>query len=474
MQLVPCLFLGEPFHCSKSLLYVFDRIDEAHDARGRPVATSGVCSVYCVNTSFSDTSGMPRNIKAIKFWREMSLPALLRFSLAAFLLFGALGLVSILIESSIRVHAWHFVVIQAFAFGGMAACILLFGRRRWWITVLLVVFWNGVMILNGGGVSFLFSDSEGMRVRLGGPLQEEEAVAEGVNSVALSPTELDAIFVQRGIVGVGVIVLLIAGYMMFTSVIRAEIRRRARLESEVRIAQGIQQSLLPAVPFESPGCSIYGATLPAGEVGGDYFDIVSLPDGRLALAIADVTGHGVGAGILSAMTKSALRLQLAHDANPESVLLHLNEAIYEVSDKKTFVTFAYALISPSESQITLATAGHPPVIHRAGRSRVVTPLRSKNVALGMRRDVSFPGIMMVRYQAGDLLLLYTDGLLEVTNSSGEQFGEQLHSRLARAEGSPREITEGLLEEVRRFSGHSAAFEDDISLMCVRFEGVSIT
>lgn len=417
---------------------------------------------------------MPRNIKAIKFWREMSLPALLRFSLAAFLLFSALGLVSILIESSIRVYAWHFIIIQALASGGTAACIVLFGRRRWWITLLLIVFWNGVLFLNGGGISFRASDREGMRVRLSGPMDKEEAVVDRINGVALTPAELDAIFVQRGLIGVGVIVLLVTGYVMFTSVIRAEIRRRSRLETEVRIAQGIQQSLLPVVPFESQGCSIYGATLPAGEVGGDYYDIVALPDGRIALAIADVTGHGVGAGILSAMTKSALRLQLVHEANPESVLLHLNQVIYEVSDKKTFVTFAYALISPSESQITLATAGHPPVIHRAGRTRVITPLRSKNVALGMTRDVSFPGSIVVQYQAGDLLLLYTDGLLEVTNSSGEQFGEHLHSWFARAEGSPQEITEGMLEEVRRFSGHSAAFEDDISLMCVRFKGESAT
>ncbi|RPH34742.1 hypothetical protein EHM92_07505 [bacterium] len=207
-----------------------------------------------------------------------------------------------------------------------------------------------------------------------------------------------------------------------------------------------------------------------GRWGGDYYDIIPLPDERVALAIADVTGHGVGAGILSAMTKSALHLQLDHATDPESVLNHLNKVVYEISDEKTFVTFAYALITPSDFAITLAAAGHPPVLHRAGASRTVTPLRSKNVALGMRQNSSFAGTMTVSYQSDDLLLLYTDGLLEVTNASGEQFSEQLPLCLARAEGSPREIVTGLLEELRRFAGRPAAFDDDISLVCVRFKG----
>ncbi len=413
---------------------------------------------------------MPRKINAVKFWREMSLPALLRFSFAAFLMFSALGLVSILIESSIRVFAWPFVIIQAVAAGSLPACIILFGRRRWWITVIVIVFWNGIMFLNGGGISFVVTEHDGFRVRLGGPVQDHSSSVASSSGAVLTAAELDAVYVQRGIIGIAIIALLVTGYVMFISVIRGEIRRRARLEAEVRIAQGIQQSLLPKAPFDSPACSIYGATLPAGEVGGDYYDIIPLTNGQVALAIADVTGHGVGAGILSAMTKSALHLQLNHERDPESVLSNLNKVVYEVSDEKTFVTFAYGLIDSSTSAITLATAGHPPVFHRAEKTRVVTPLRSRNLALGMRQDASFSGAITVRYQAGDLLLLYTDGLLEATNSSGEQFGEGLPQRLSKSEGTPLEIVTGLLEELRQFAGGPAGYEDDVSLVCVRIKG----
>jgi serine phosphatase RsbU (regulator of sigma subunit) len=413
---------------------------------------------------------MHHRFRAIDVWREMSLPALLRFSLAAFLLFGALGLVSVLIESSIRVFGWWFVVVQAVAAGGMAGSIVLLGRRRWWFTVLLVIFWNGVLFFNGGGISFVFSQSEGMRVHLGRSIGTHERVSARPEEAMLTPGLLDAVFVQRGIIGGSIIIMMVAGYTMFASVIRGEVRRRARLETEVRIAQDIQQSLLPDLPFESPACSIYGAMVPAGEVGGDYYDVVPLPGGRIALAVADVTGHGVGAGILASMTKSALRLQLGHEPDPDSVLNHLNKVLYEVSDEKTFVTFGYALIDPAACTITFATAGHPPLFHRADASHRVTPFRTKSVALGMRADSAFGGAMTVGYRAGDLLLLYTDGLLEVMGSSGEEFSERLPQYLAEVEGPPQEIVQGLLRELRQFGGNPMAFEDDVSLLCVRFAG----
>jgi serine phosphatase RsbU (regulator of sigma subunit) len=415
---------------------------------------------------------MPRKIYAIKFWQEMSFPALLRFSFAAFLLFSALGLVSILIESSIRVFPWQFVLIQAGAAGGMASTIVLLRRRRWWITLLVVLSWNAVFILNGGGLSFVINNGEGLRVRLGESIGAHEHPAARQEGAVLTPEQLDAVFVQRGIVGAAIIVLLVTGYTMFITVIRGEIRRRARLEAEVRIARGIQQSLLPRVPYDSALYSVYGATLPAGEVGGDYYDIIPLSEGRMALAIADVTGHGVGAGILSAMTKSALHLQLDHETSPESVLNHLNKVICEVSDEKTFVTFAYVLVIPGRSEVAIATAGHPPAMFRTEATRAVTPLRSKSMALGMRQDASFTGTLSVQYQPGDLVLLYTDGLIEVTDPSERQFGEQLPLLLAKAEGTPQEIVTGLLDELRRFAGQPAGFDDDVSLVCLRFKGGS--
>jgi len=148
---------------------------------------------------------MHHKIRAIDVWREMSFPALLRSGLAAFLLFGALGLVSVLIESSIRVFDWQFVVVQAVAAGGMAGSIVLLGRRRWWFTVLLVIFWNAVLVFNGGGISFVFSQGEGMRVHLGRSIGARGDTPALPERAILTPGQLDAVYVQRGTVGAAII-----------------------------------------------------------------------------------------------------------------------------------------------------------------------------------------------------------------------------------------------------------------------------
>jgi len=254
---------------------------------------------------------MRRRINAVNIWREMR-PATLRgFSLAVFLTFGAIGLVSVLIESSIRVFPWSFVVIQTVAYGAMAGSIVLFGLRKWWVMILLIAVWIGVIAMNDGTLSFVFSDREGFRVRLSGPQQLTEEHSAVTQPLTFAASELDVLYVQRGIIGAAIIVLVSLGYGLLVGVIKEGVRRRARFETEVQIAYGIQQSLLPDECIETPPCSICGRTLPAAEVGGDYHDIVQTRAGEVAVAIADVTGHGLGAGILSAMTKAHFTCNLS-------------------------------------------------------------------------------------------------------------------------------------------------------------------
>ncbi len=393
-----------------------------------------------------------------------------RFALAAFLTFSVIGLVSVLIESSIRVFPWDFVAMEAFAFGAMAGCIVLFGRRHWWVTMAIIAFWIGVMMLNGGGLSFVFSEKEGLRVRLEGPLHPAPSLMTGNQTVAPGASDLDGVYVQRAIIGTAIIAFLGLGYALFVNVIGGQVRSRARLEAEVQIAQDIQESLLPEETIETPFCSICGKTLPTNEVGGDYHDIVELRDGRIAIAIADVTGHGVGAGIISAMTKSAFHLQLDHDVTPISVLTHLNRTLYEVSDEKTFVTFAYAIIDPHRKAIHVATAGHPPVLHRSIASGVATSVRSRNPALGMQREVRFVPGETIHYGPGDLLLFYTDGVPEATNAKGEQFGDSLLQQFfEKATGTPRQLLDALLGELRLFTGRKDGFDDDVSVVFLRMK-----
>lgn len=395
----------------------------------------------------------------------MAPQTLRRFALAAFFTFSVVGLVSVLIESSIRVFPWRFVVIQAISYGAMAGTIVLFGRRHWWATMVIIAFWIWVMMLNGGGLSFVLSGAEGLRVHLDGPMHLGPAPTPPNQSLTIGAPDLDQIYVQRGIIGAAIIILVGVGYRFFLVVIREQVRTRARLETEVQIAKDIQESLLPEQSIEFPSCSISGKTIPTSEVGGDYHDIVETEGGRIAVAIADVTGHGVGAGIMSAMTKSALHLQIAHDTAPGSVLTHLNRTLYEVSDNKTFVTFAYALIDPHDHTLHIATAGHPPVLHRSALTGSVTSVRSRNPALGMQRDVAFVPDETIHYGTGDLLLMYTDGISEATNASGEQFGDgMLQQFFGASTGTPQQLVDALLAELLRFTGRKDGFEDDVSVV----------
>ena len=403
----------------------------------------------------------------INIWREMKPASLRRFGLAAFLLFSVLGLLSILMESELRPHRWVFVVVQCAAYGGLAASLVLSPIRRWWITVFLLALWSAVLVLNSGGISFVFNE-QGFRVHLGSAIGSSDikaAVKQPGEPLVLTPEELSAIYTQRAIIGTAAIFLLVLGYVTFIRVVRLEVRERARLETEVTIARDIQQSLLPQAPLKTAWCEIAGLTVPMTEVGGDYFDCVELPGEMIAIAIADVTGHGVGAGILSAMTKSAFHSELEHDTSPDLVLRNVNRTVRRLSDEKTFVTFAYLRLERKNGRGLLSTAGHPPIFHRDGRTGTITQLRTAALGLGMRDDARFSNLELP-CAPGDRLLLYTDGALELTNRKGEQFGSDRLAETFRAQdGGPEKICAVIVSELRSFSGDEE-FRDDVTLVCI--------
>jgi sigma-B regulation protein RsbU (phosphoserine phosphatase) len=144
----------------------------------------------------------------------------------------------------------------------------------------------------------------------------------------------------------------------------------------------------------------------------------------------------------------------------------LNKTIFETSDEKTFVTFAYVLLNKSTARLALATAGHPPILVKNESSRVVTRHRCANVALGLKETVPF-GQEEKGLASGDSILLYTDGILECTNADGEEFGqERLETAFSAAAGSPDDVCAQLVREARAFSGEQS-FQDDVSIVCIK-------
>jgi serine phosphatase RsbU (regulator of sigma subunit) len=406
---------------------------------------------------------MARTPKAFDSWKEMKPAALRRVALAVFLMFGVLGPLTILMESEMRTLSWSFVAVQTLASGGMAASIILFGRKHWWMIVIVILFWTGVLGLNAGGIGIIFTD-KGMRVELNG-VNREVPTPQPDRGRSLSAEELNAIYTQRGVIGFVAIALLSLGYAAFISVVRTEVRQRARLETEMSIAQEIQQSLLPAPTLETSWVRIAGTMLPATEVGGDFFDVVQLSDDVVAVAVADVTGHGVGAGILSAMAKSALHSQLRHDPAPASVLTNLNATLYAVSGEKMFVTFAYILLDRSGKTATVATAGHPPLFHHRKGEATAAQVRTASLGLGIRPESTYSSVTL-SWEPGDRFFCYTDGLIEAATPRGEQFGlERLQPSFAGSTGTPAQVCAGLLASLKAFTG-TAVFPDDLTAVCI--------
>ena len=257
------------------------------------------------------------------------------------------------------------------------------------------------------------------------------------------------------------------GYSLFIMLVSREMQKRSRAEAELSVARDIQTALLPADPGNEDGCASYGVMLPAAEVGGDYFDRFPISSQQTLFIVADIAGHGVGAGILAAMFKSAVWMELRHTIGLAALLQHLNEAFHALTDRKTFVTCAMLLLDRQDGQAILATAGHPPIFQIDGQSQRLQKHHTHDLALGLMPQAQF-SVKTVSFQPGDTFVLYTDGAFEAMNPHGDMFGEaRLQRLLARLAGQPpRQLCESVLQEIQEFQREQRRM-DDITLLAIR-------
>lgn len=381
-------------------------------------------------------------IKTSPIWNYMSPAALRRLALAVALIFATLGPLQTLMEPVLNEFTWMRLSYITFLSAGMAASIILFGKK--FLPLLLVIALFTALMIAAALV-------EGeWRSR---PPAKTEAIT-------LTPAQLSEQRNQRfGITMLGIF-FVAAGYGMFIYVFGKEVDKRARLEAEINLAQNIQKSLLPSSPMQTTWYEVAGLSAPATEIGGDYFDILPLSQNEVMVVIGDVAGHGIGAGILAAMTKSALRCQIEHEFSPRQVLENLNKTLYHLSEKNVFVTFACILLKKNEGLMKLATAGHPPVFHYAAGAQHVQVLRTPGLGLGLTLETGFEE-MEIAWQANDRLLLYTDGIIEASNKSGEQFEEErLRACWLQHLSLPvLALCETVINSVREFGGREALHDD---------------
>jgi hypothetical protein len=248
------------------------------------------------------------------------------------------------------------------------------------------------------------------------------------------------------------------------------IAERERQRVELDTARRIQSSILPELPSRLAGVDLAHAYLPASEVGGDFYDVLALEDGRLAVAVGDVAGHGVSSGLVMSMAKSALAVQVTFDPEVESVFRTLNRTVYQTARKRLLATFCYALLDPVRRELLYASAGHLYPYRITGDGKVQA-LESTGYPLGVRRTLEVEP-RLARLDPGDSLFLFSDGLVEARAAgSDDVFGfERLEESLERHAGeSVERLRDGVLADVASFAG-SGEREDDMTVLVLRLPG----
>jgi len=243
----------------------------------------------------------------------------------------------------------------------------------------------------------------------------------------------------------------------------------ARIEEELNLAHQIQQTFLKQDFPSLPRCEVYAINLPSRQVGGDYYDVVTAPDGSFLVAIADVAGKGVPAALLSSMLQAALRTQAPSVRSPAEILRNVNSLVYRSTAVHQFATFFLAHVTPDGRRMTYANAGHnwPVLLRRNGERHW---LKCGGTILGIMENVAMEEAA-IELDAGDVLVFYTDGISEATNVDGELYGED---RLVEFISSlppalhPEAIAQGILREVERHLGRLEA-QDDRTLVVLRVQ-----
>ena len=239
------------------------------------------------------------------------------------------------------------------------------------------------------------------------------------------------------------------------------------LHSDLERAKDIQRAFFPPQSLSIPciGCETFYQ--PAYEIGGDYYDLLSLQDGLWGIAIGDVSGKGIGAALTMASLQASLKAQTLHRHLELSKLIkHVNRLVYESSPTNTFVSLFYAEYEPAKRLVKYVNAGHnPPIVIRTRKGRCeLLRLESTDIPLGIAADSTFAP-MTFQFEVDDVLVAYTDGITEAANQDGELWGEQRLESLLRSCGSqkPEQIINSILDEVSAFASGQAQ-QDDMTLV----------
>ncbi len=251
---------------------------------------------------------------------------------------------------------------------------------------------------------------------------------------------------------------------------------KRKLDVDLALASNIQQMLLPRTFPQVQSLDIDAYYVPAQKVGGDLYDFFHFDDGRVGVAVADVSGKGIPASLLMTICRTNLRHFSRLYDSPSRVLSELNRSMTPEMRGDMFITLVYAVIDPRAGDITYCRCGHERPLHGHNDARtgifVTDMLASEGMAVGMVSDELFDTVLedkRIPFNPGDVFVLYTDGVTEACNEDGIEFSSGRLADVVKTlrNRSARELNQGIIEAVDRFVGRLSSHSDDITLVAVR-------
>jgi serine phosphatase RsbU (regulator of sigma subunit) len=249
----------------------------------------------------------------------------------------------------------------------------------------------------------------------------------------------------------------------------AEIKRQlAHVQHDLDIARSIQQALLPRARPNIRGFEIGGWNHPADETGGDFFDWRPLADGRLAVILADITGHGIGPALLASVCRAYSRASFGVGGSLTSTLQQINTSFGEDLTTGRFATYVAAICAPEQDRVEVLSAGHAPLFFYSAATQEFTKYDAQALPLGIVPELNSESPLVLDLRAGDLLLLITDGFFEWENAAQEQFGYDRLVAQVRKHGHlpPEEIIAELYHAVLAFANGTKQ-NDDLTAVVIK-------
>ncbi len=378
------------------------------------------------------------------YWQTVPRSAIAWLGLSAFLAFTAVGLATVDSGTSLLLPHW-WALTRAILSGGFAALFLIALMRRPRSRPAAVIVIVLLLIISR---------------RIDTLLPASQWLAGPAFSYVRSRLATDGLLAGLTSVLGWITLVIFAGTQGI---------KHVRARTELELAEKLQQTLAPPLDARNGAYEVRGKSVPSSQMGGDLLDCLEDRE-SIACYLADVSGHGIHAGVFMGMAKSSVRTALLRPGPLEQLLADLNRVLFEIKgESSTYATFACVRCG-EQGQIEYALAGHGPILHYHARTKNVSFLAMEQFPLGLFTGATFES-RMARLEPGDILALLTDGLPEVADAKDEQFGlERIGGIITEyAEGPLDELIERLFEMARRHGRQN----DDETLILVRARAAGV-